>query len=361
MKPNDNFNGNLSLGEEDVSLKSFILNFISWQNFICKKWKIIAVSCVLGMTLGIVYSVFSIPTYKAELNFVLEDDKSNGLGSSAGIASQLGISLGGANTGVFSRENMNELLKSRSMVEKTLMSVRTISGKSQTLLEYYIDFNKLKKSWKEDKSLESISFQPGLDRRSFTFLQDSIIGDVYNRIVPELFINKIEKKGSIVTVEIDSKNEKFAKYFADDLVKNVSDFYIETQTKKESENVAILKHQADSIRIRLNADITGVASSSDQNSNPNPSLQILRAPSQRRQVDVQVNTAILSELVKNLEISEISLRRETPLIQIIDRPTFPLERIKTGRLKGLVIGSVITGIISVICLTIQYLYKKIMQ
>jgi hypothetical protein len=36
-------------------------------------------------------------------------------------------------------------------------------------------------------------------------------------------------------------------------------------------------------------------------------------------VDVQANTAILTELVKQSELAKVTLRKETPLIQIIDR------------------------------------------
>ena len=53
-------------------------------------------------------------------------------------------------------------------------------------------------------------------------------------------------------------------------------------------------------------------------------MNVKRVPSVNRQVDVQANTAILTELVKNLELAKVDLRKETPLIQIIDTPILPL-------------------------------------
>ena len=47
------------------------------------------------------------------------------------------------------------------------------------------------------------------------------------------------------------------------LLKETSDFYIETKSKKSRLNVDILQHQADSIRAELNGAITGVAAASD--------------------------------------------------------------------------------------------------
>ncbi len=101
--------------------------------------------------------------------------------------------------------------------------------------------------------------------------------------------------------------------------------------------------------------------STDVNPNPNPSLQTLRVPSQRRQVDVQANTAILSELVKNLEIAKMSLLQETPLIQVIDVPILPLEKEKVGKLKGLLLGGFIAGFLMIFIVTIRNILKNILS
>ncbi|MGI8637486.1 MAG: hypothetical protein ACR2KZ_18980, partial [Segetibacter sp.] len=66
--------------------------------------------------------------------------------------------------------------------------------------------------------------------------------------------------------------------------------------------------------------------------NVNPTRQIVRTGIQRKQVDAQVNGALYTELVKNLELSKMGLRKETPLIQIIDTPMLPLQKKKLGRL-----------------------------
>jgi hypothetical protein len=170
-------------------------------------------------------------------------------------------------------------------------------------------------------------------------------------------VDKVDKKLSIITVNVTSENELFSKYFTEMLVKNVSDFYIDTKTKKSSRNVNILQRQTDSVRRELNSAISGAASTSDVNPNPNPSLQIIRVPSMRKQVDVQANTAILTELVKNLELSKVSLRRETPLVQVIDRPILPLEKQRFGKFKGILFGGFIFGFITALFLLSKKLLK----
>jgi uncharacterized protein involved in exopolysaccharide biosynthesis len=93
--------------------------------------------------------------------------------------------------------------------------------------------------------------------------------------------------------------------------------------------------------------------------NLNSAMNVRRTPSARRQVDVQANTAILTQLVGNLELAKVTLRKETPLLQIIDRPSFPLEKEKVGKLKSLVLGGFLAGFLTVLYLVFTSLYKKL--
>lgn len=120
----------------------------------------------------------------------------------------------------------------------------------------------------------------------------------------------------------------------------------------------ILEHQVDSVRSELNGAITGVAVANDNTFNLNPALNVRRAPSVRRQVDVQANTAILTELVKQSELSKVTLRKETPLIQIIDEPILPLPIEKFGKAKGILIGGFISGFLIVLALIIRRIFKS---
>jgi uncharacterized protein involved in exopolysaccharide biosynthesis len=55
----------------------------------------------------------------------------------------------------------------------------------------------------------------------------------------------------------------------------------------------------------------------------------------------------------------MALRKETPLIQVIDKPIFPLEKEKVGKLKTLVLGGFLAGFLTVLYLVFSSLYKKL--
>ncbi|HLX52422.1 MAG TPA: hypothetical protein VKR58_00675, partial [Aquella sp.] len=75
--------------------------------------------------------------------------------------------------------------------------------------------------------------------------------------------------------------------------------------------------------------------------------------------DVQASTAIYSEIVRNLEISKISLRQEMPLIQVIDKPVLPLDKNYLGKTKGIILGFIITSFLAIMVLITNRIYKKL--
>lgn len=344
----------LNNSPDEISLKELILKMQEWWRYLLSKWVIILIAGIIGGVMGIINAYFKKPTYKAELSFVLQDEKGSG-GSALGLASQFGIDLGGGGAGgEFSGDNLLELMKSRSMVEKSLLTAENINGKTKTLAEYYIDFNKIREGWKSKPQLENIHFLSGADRSKFTLKQDSVLGTLYKAIISKsLTVSKLNKNLSIVSLSVESTNELFSKYFTEVLTRVVSDFYIQTKTEKEVKNVAILQRQTDSVRSALNAAIFGVAVTADVNPNPNPSLLSLRVPSQRRQVDVQANTAIFNGLVTNLESAKMSLLQATPLIQVIDRPILPLEKKGASRSQSGLLWGTVLGFLTMIFLIIK--------
>ncbi len=352
----------MSQNTNESSVKEILFRLGDWWKYIISKWLLISVTILLGSTIGFIYASYKKPTFIAELSFVLEDEKSNGsLGGAIGLASQFGFDLGGNGGGVFSGDNLLELMKSRSIIEKVLLTTVPIQGKKQTLADSYLSIYGLKKNWDKEANLKDLRFED-MTQSSLVRQKDSILIVLHRTLIKNhLTVAKTDKKLDIITVKVSSISEAFSKCFTEVLVDEVSNFYIETRTKKAAQNLAILKHQTDSVRSALNSAISGVAISSDINPNPNFSMQILRVPSQRRQVDVQANQAILTELVKNLEIAKVSLRKETPLIQIIDRPVFPLQKQEIGKFKGIILGGLICTFLSVMIILCYKIWRDIIN
>lgn len=346
---------------DEISLKELIDRTSLLFRFLLSQWKKIIIFVIIGSLLGLTYSFIKKPLYTATLSFAMEDEKGGGggLGSALGLASSFGLDLGGNGGGMFTGSNLTELFKSRSMVEKTLLSPVNVDGKTITLAEMYINSNNWRKNWDKKPEMANVKFLPNADRKIFTRVQDSILGKLFEDLSTKgLSVVQRDKKTSIINIDVVSNNELFSKYFSEALAKEVGEFYIETKSKKARINMAILEHQVDSVRGELNGAITGVAVANDNTFNLNPALNVRRTPSARRQVDVQANTAILTELVKQSELAKVTLRKETPLIQIIDKPILPLKKEKLGKLKGLVLGGFLGGVLAILFLLCKRLLKS---
>ena len=340
---------------DEISLKELIEKGREWFSYLLSQWKIIVLAGIIGAGLGLAYSFSKKPVYTASLSFALEDEKGGGgLGSALGLASSLGLDLGGGGGSIFTGSNLTELFKSRAMVEQTLLSPVVVDGKSISLAEMYIHNNGWRDQWNDTPKLKAIQFLPNTKRKYFTRVHDSILGVMYQDLSKTgLVVGQKDKKIAIITIDVSSTNELFSKYFTEALVKEVSDFYVTTKSKKARENMDILERQTDSIRGALNGAITGVAVANDNTFGLNPAMNVRRTPSARRQVDVQANTAILTELVKQTELAKVTLRKETPLIQVIDQPILPLPKEKFGKARGIVMGGVLAGFLTVLILIIR--------
>jgi hypothetical protein len=174
-------------------------------------------------------------------------------------------------------------------------------------------------------------------------------------------VYKADKKLSIISADVKAKDEFFAKTFNEEIVRNVNNFYVQTKTRKSLDNVKILQMKTDSIRNIMNGAIYSSAAIIDATPNLNPTRQAQRsAPAQRSQYTAETNKAILSELVKNLELSKMSLLKEAPLIQVVDQPVFPLDKTRLGSMKASILGAVLFGFLTVIVLLMKYIFASIL-
>lgn len=339
--------------DDKISLKDLLLKIKGWFLYLFSQWKIVLFVGLLGGALGFLYASLQKTEYKAKLTFVLEEADNRRMGNLGGLASMAGITFGADGGGIFQGNNILELYKSRTMLTQTLLSKS--SDNDSLLVERYLAFSDIKEDWEEKPHLQQLRFT--IPQEKFTLQHDSIMGKIVKIIREDhLTVSKPDKQLSLISVETTIEDEKFARDFTVALVENVNNFYIETKIGKSAENLAILQSQTDSVRRELNAAIGGVAAAVQANPNPNLARQTLSVPSSRRRVDVDANEAILMELVRNLESSRIALRRETPLIQVVDKPILPLEKERIGKATGIVIGGFIAGIL--ICFSL-ILYKEV--
>ncbi|QJD97565.1 hypothetical protein HH214_17635 [Mucilaginibacter robiniae] len=316
--------------EPEFSFKKLFNDRLNDIKYVLQFRKTLVAVLIVGAALGALTAWLWKPTYTARLTFVVDDSKSSG-GSSglAALAGQFGLNmdlLGGTN-GVLAGDNVQELIKSHKLIKATLL---TAYDNSQTLADRYAAVNKLNKKWlKYSPNGKIVRFPLNGDHNSR--LQDSLLHEMTTLILGgEFGITKTDKKLGFFEINTTMKDEKLAQLFCIRMIKQATDFFISTKTKRVRNNIARLQHRADSIGMILNRRTYNVSSANQNLLNLNPAYTSVNANIEVRERDKIVLSTIFSETVKNLEASKATLAQETPTVQIVDEPELPL---KKNRLK----------------------------
>ncbi len=347
---------------EEVSLKTVIVKARDWTKFLFSKWKVLLLLGILGASIGFFYAKTKKTIYTATTTFVLDaGGESGGLGQYAGIASVLGVDIGGSGNGnIFQGDNLIELYRSRKMIQAALLA-KSNNDSSKLILDYYFELNKTREKWKKQSpDLLNINFIDN-NRSQYKRQKDSILQNLIIDInKSNLFVGKLDKNASIFKVDVKSQHEVFSKEFNEELVKEVNDFYIQTKTKKSLNNIAILQDKTDSVKNVMNGDIVRVASIADATPNLNPTRQAQRmVPTQKSQFSAETNKAILSQLIQNLELSKMTLMKEAPLIQKLDEPLYPLETENASKIMFTGMGGFIFVFLGSIYFIVLYVLRDI--
>ncbi len=345
---------------DEISFKELVLKLHDWWKYLLSKWLIIVIIGLTGAGLGLVFSLFSKERYVGELTFVLEDSKPAGLAAYSGLASQFGLDLGGGTgSGLFEGDNIMEFLRSRFIIEKALLTPIMDKGKKMTLITWYINTSHWKEKLDKDPGLKAITYPVGQDRKTFTLMQDSLLNKIHKYLLEkELEITKPDKKLSFIKVTTTAENELFSKIFTERLVNEAAEFYTYTKTKRSKVSVDKLQAMADSLQDQLNRKTYTLAAAQDVNLNPVRQVSSVKGELIAR--DKIVLQTMYAEVIKNLELSKLTMAQETPVVQVVDSPILPLEKKRFGKLKGLVLGGLLGGFLIVFILVFRRLYREML-
>jgi hypothetical protein len=329
--------------EDSYSLHELFASLLSYITYLRRKWltMVLIISVTIGA--GIMYYFIQQPKYEASCTFIVEE-KQTGLGSLSGLASQFGFDFGGNSGGsLFAGDNILEILRSKTIIRTVLLSgIDSNSGKK--LIDQFIELKGWNKEWNDNPRLKGINFSnAGTGTQRLSLQQDSVLGVAHKALVEKhIIVERMIKKGSLVRVSVISSNEIFSKLMAERIVQNAKNMYVQIKTSTASTNVRRLENKADSLLVLLNVKSYQTAGSIIVDGNPG--LRTSAVPAELNMRDKMVLQTLYAEIVKNLEISRTALMQQTPVIQVIDAPEFPLVR-KTKSLALLAAIAIIAGFV----------------
>lgn len=341
-----------------ASFKDILLNIRATMHYLKSKWLWILLFAVLGGITGFLYSKFAKVYYTAECTFVLEEET----GAKSGGLSALGLGLGSKGGDFFATsDNIIWLYSTRLLLQKTLLTAIDTGGKKVMLIDWFI---------KESAEKDFAKFAAIQNNKFIYSPTDSILNRNQNAVITNcvsmirskyLKVELTPKTENVISVRFKSKDELFAQKFTEELVSNVNEYYIQTKTKKASDEVALLERKTAQYKEQMSSDIYDVASGFDEAPYANPNRLVLKAKPQRKQVDAKISGEIYGSLVQQLELSRTNLQKQMPLIQIIEEPILPLGVIAVNPLFAIIGGILGLAFLTIVFFILKVQLKKMVQ
>jgi hypothetical protein len=319
-----------SILQAEASLESVSKLLLTLLQLVRSNLKTLLIWPLLMGIVAFIFAYFFMPQkFKAEAIIAAEEEAASGL---EGLMAQFGLDAGGSNPGgVFQGESLVKLFTTRGLMERTLLQKVAYKGDSLVLASLFWPHT----SHAKKAIFNGVAFSTNRDEHDA--LTDSALFLTYRYVQRKVFgVSKPDKKQSMIHVSAVHADPYLADALTNAAINTVTGFYIESLTRKARSNLRVLEQEADSVKRILDENLVYSAEMSDLN--VNPARQSLRVEQNRAMIDLQVSVSLFGELAKNLKLAEISLRKQTPLIEIIDSPVFPLEKVGLKPWQWLLLG-----------------------
>ncbi len=342
-----------------IKMGDLLDSLLGFFKALLASWKMAFVLMLIGSLLSLTYYFVQKPKYEGTASFILEEKGSSMGGSLSGLASQFGVDIGSltGSAGLFAGDNILDILRSRTIIEKVLLT-KIDASKKNTLADLYLDFTLQRKKWSDQAALTNISFANYQPNSFNSRLQDSVLLVIYQKLTKKhVTVERLNKKGSIIQVVTVSANELFSKLFTERLVQETMKMYLDIKTGTAVKNIHRLEQRSDSLLAILNNK--SYKSASLQVLDANIAYKSTAVPVEVSQREKTVAYALYTEVIKNLEASRMALAGQTPIINLLDNSKFPLEDQKKSFWLLLVMGLIGGLAITVIVVFVSYNPKPV--
>lgn len=342
---------------KEITIKELVDLVKSLIKEFFKKWYIILISAFTLCLIMYISEKNKKVIFLGSIKFTLNGSGNSSLG---GLLGQFGL----GSSGDVNLAKAVELSTSKLLLYKTLFYKVEINNQYDYIANHIyriynynsifedIEDSEVKKKYMAFKGFTNSNFN------TFDTVSSEILNMIYNQIVKEggLLVSSYDIDKSIAKIEVISENQQLSYHLIIKLYEELENYYNYNNKYLLESNYNILKNKEDSIyNLMKNAEMQ-YAQFNDENKN-----LIFEQDEIKRtmlQKDIVKYTSMYSEIAKQLEISDITRKSLSANIDLIDKPYFPLLKIKPNILRASLIGIFFGTILGIIFVMIILFYKK---
>ena len=162
-----------------------------------------------------------------------------------------------------------------------------------------------------------------------------MVGNMNAGIDP-LIGSTVDEKSGIMSISLSTVSEELTAIMLIELYNQLSKYYVDKTIEKQLKIFEIAEFKTDSIKQELLVADRRLAEFEDANRN----LVWVRGELERTKLTrkSRLLEVMYGEAIKQLELSDFALRRKTPYVEIIDKPSRPIGGVGASKIKALLIA-----------------------
>jgi hypothetical protein len=304
-----------------------------------KRWYI---TLLTGLFFGFIgyYNESQKPTsYSAQITYMLEDEI---LGSGQTAANPLMAAISGQGAPASSKAIMNDLTMSNKLIELTLMRPVEIDKRKILLVNYYQEFSGyLGKNNTKDPFWYKDTYTIGSNQNLDTRLRS------LSSMLKLSLKTKVMESG-LLKMDLSSGDEKFTKFFLEQHLKTISDFYINKRIEKAQLAVASIKRRKDSLSAVIQGKEYTAAAIIDNSFGA--VMRRAQVPEIQVRKDITILNSQYMESISALAAAKSELEKRRPFISVVDDVRYPLTSVGPKSVNQGVISAIIGILIGALLL-----------
>ncbi len=353
----------MELQQDQFSFKRLILKCLLVIPYIKENKKVLSIGAFVGLIVGGGYEYYKAQdvNFKTEIVFVVDGDSGGNAGGLLELANSFGIGGGmGSNASLFSGENFKELLKTKSIFRKALLTKVRYGKKEGIFANIFLEKSRIGEfEWKNrPEDFYNHRFKTS-DINKLSAQDRNILDALYDFLKGQTVIINDNPKSTFQTLTVETRDDTLSYIWAKLYLKTVTNFYIDTKTKKSQELLILMDKRVDSLRSALYYTQGKLANYNDQNQQI--IFQRARIIAERLQLSSQQLQGMYLESVRNYDNLKFSLAKETPLFTIISEPEISTVGIRHFYGPITLIGIILGVFLSSFILNVVRIYKEVMS
>ena len=311
------------------------IDLIELLKIVWSERKQIAIISIAFFTIGVAASLLSPVIYSSSTTFINSQTESNSTSGLSGVASLVGINLGGYSGSEIPPSIYPQIGESIEFKRSLLKSI--IDREKQIKLEKFLaDYNKIK----TPKSI--------YNNKLFISEYEDKLFDVISDIISI----SVNQKDAFVTISANMPKSEYAANVCINAREILQETVINNRIKSAKQKLDYSEKQLKSKRVEFEEIQNKLAYFNDSNLNLVTSLVINERNKLEAEFDI-VN-AVMIELSKQVEQRKLQVSEDTPVFSIIKEASMPVRRSSPKR--TLMVS--IFGFIGLIASSIYVLIKK---